>query len=1084
MRYTSPIDDEDLSRDILREEWDLIRSTMMDPLISHFRLDIILSANESEDEETYEEGIMPRSIEEASMAEAEAGSQGPRQLDETVVSRILSSSQKYTTLQPKECDSLADQMLWYNGHDVNTVSGRREWQTQLVLKLLAGVKVDKPKLVKMPRTLLATKEEKASVEQAQQQAHRDSEDQVIYSDNDYSILQRAFSGNQDRCGPPLDLCLSLLITGAIGIVLKLLGKIDATKLFEKCPDVGWTLEQIDLAEHAATKLEDLQTYGAILADGTGFGKTKQCLLAALIFSILSTENMPMLLLVPAPLLSQWVQEVRRDWGGLVPILSYEDPVLKEQMLGSRLTVHQMWNLSFPQNLRYILDKTNPDAQKVLIITSYETHIRRTSWVITKKDGDYWATRHDNHFGLVIADEAHRVKNKQTAIASILKMQQPRALIFATATPIFNSIRDLIGLIDLIGVRGLQCLSQACKDPTTKAKYDQLRAKSSKNKKRELKEMHKTSPLRLMLLDATVLNDLIRHRETLPMEADYFGFVLNLFAIQRSPGSCLPNSLGPSIAMKDMFKTITFRTADMELSTEEKIVYQAFHAKAASKEYIVETAIERTANPGQRVKSKFIAATRSLRKLAIANFSTTLAILNAKLELGDSNTHVATLNEWRQENIAAEWVYMVTKEDTDCAIHSADDLMKFLVHGSPRLRLIFQELLDRKVFEEVDKNRFGHHQKILIVDSCPLNAWYAEVVLRAALVDARTLHSALEPSERDTLVNKFNDPQSTLRVLITTYDIGSVGLNLHHACNRVILTSPGRSWAQEAQAAGRALRITSEFPLTVVRVATPNSHDQFRDSKQAEKACLQLAINRQDLAFRSIMLKELKSIQSDVNLCHESQDGKVLLQRKSVAEQQMDQGLAQYLKDRQLERSDERLARNEANTRKSPVFNYVVVRDDDDELSAPDDEENSSDAEESLDLDDTDELAFAECEEIERARDIDERWHNEKTWEKFAERTQPSDQTRYQMALLSLPYDKEWQMEELDNPKVFMIALRLVSNRIRGVKVLHLGTSMHIKYDEVSTGQLGRIGELFERDGEQQDEEFKKQIRAQIARPAR
>lgn len=133
---------------------------------------------------------------------------------------------------------------------------------------------------------------------------------------------------------------------------------------------------------------------------------------------------------------------------------------------------------------------------------------------------------------------------------------------------------------MIGVRGLQCLSQACQDPTVKAEYDQLRAKSSKNKKRELKEIHKTSPLRLMLLDATVLNDLIRHRETLPMEADYFGFVLNLIAIQRSPGSCLPNSSGPSIAMKDMFKTITFRTADVELSTEEKMVYQAFHAKAA------------------------------------------------------------------------------------------------------------------------------------------------------------------------------------------------------------------------------------------------------------------------------------------------------------------------------------------------------------------------------------------------------------------------------------------------------------------------------------------------------------------------
>ncbi|KAJ5598450.1 hypothetical protein N7537_008534 [Penicillium hordei] len=313
---------------------------------------------------------------------------------------------------------------------------------------------------------------------------------------------------------------------------------------------------------------------------------------------------------------------------------------------------------------------------------------------------------------------------------------------------------------------------------------------------------------------------------------------------------------------------------MELSTEEKIVYQAFHAKAA----------DHYANLQSRTSQLLVLS------------------LNAKLELGDSNTHVATLYGWRQENIAAEWVYMVTKEDTDCTVHSTDGLMKFSVHGSPRLRLIFQQLLDRKVSEEVDKN----------------SAWYAEVVLRAALVDARTFHSALEPSERDTLVNEFNDPQSTIRVLITT----------------VILTSPGRSWAQEAQAAGCALRITSEFPLAVVRVATANSHDQFRNSKQVEKTCLQLAINRQDLVFRSIMLKDLKSVQSDVNLCHESQDGKVLLQRKSAAEKQIDQDLAQYLNDRQSERSDERLARKEANTRKRPVFNYIC----------PDDEENALDDE--------------------------------------------------------------------------------------------------------------------------------------------
>ncbi|KAJ5373270.1 SNF2-like protein [Penicillium concentricum] len=69
-----------------------------------------------------------------------------------------------------------------------------------------------------------------------------------------------------------------------------------------------------------------------------------------------------------------------------------------------------------------------------------------------------------------------------------------------------------------------------------------------------------------------------------------------------------------------------------------------------------------------------------------------------------------------------------------------------------------------------------------------------------------------------------------------------------------------------------------------------------------------------------------------------------------------------------------------------------------------------------------------------------------------------------MALLSLPHGKQWQQEDLNSPKVLMIVLRSVYNRIRGVQVLHLGTSIHIKYDEVSTSQLGRLGELFERGG--------------------
>jgi hypothetical protein len=72
------------------------------------------------------------------------------------------------------------------------------------------------------------------------------------------------------------------ITGAVGLVLKLLGSIDADKLFEA-------------SAGAYTESEMNKACGD--ADSTGFGKTKQCLLAALPFSTLPTKNKHNMLIV-------------------------------------------------------------------------------------------------------------------------------------------------------------------------------------------------------------------------------------------------------------------------------------------------------------------------------------------------------------------------------------------------------------------------------------------------------------------------------------------------------------------------------------------------------------------------------------------------------------------------------------------------------------------------------------------------------------------------------------------------------------------------------------------------------------------
>lgn len=158
-------------------------------------------------------------------------------------------------------------------------------------------------------------------------------------------------------------------------------------------------------------------------------------------------------------------------------------------------------------------------------------------------------------------------------------------------------------------------------------------------------------------------------------------------------------------------------------------------------------------------------------------------------------------------MTGQWVHAVTRQPGEPIAKTAKELVSALVDGSPRLRAILNLFETLNLLEPVTRED-ETHRKMLIVESCPLNAWFIEVVLNLALIGTRTMHAKLKDTGRKALVDEFNNPTSQLKVLIITYDIGSVGLNLHQACNLVVLSAPGKSWSAEAQAFGRCMRVCS------------------------------------------------------------------------------------------------------------------------------------------------------------------------------------------------------------------------------------------------------------------------------------
>jgi len=182
-------------------------------------------------------------------------------------------------------------------------------------------------------------------------------------------------------------------------------------------------------------------------------------------------------------------------------------------------------------------------------------------------------------------------------------------------------------------------------------------------------------------------------------------------------------------------------------------------------------------------------------------------LDAIMGTVGGNTYVTTINDWRDRGLEAEYVQEITRQESEPKARTAKELLEYLVNGSPTTRLALQEVLSAKVIEEVDKERYHQHQKLIIGESTPANAWFMMLVLRALLIDARVLHAGLSNKAKADLVDLFNDPASTLKVLIIQYDVGGYGLNCWIACNRVFLASLGRSQGQEFQTAGRCLRVS-------------------------------------------------------------------------------------------------------------------------------------------------------------------------------------------------------------------------------------------------------------------------------------
>jgi SNF2 family DNA or RNA helicase len=172
------------------------------------------------------------------------------------------------------------------------------------------------------------------------------------------------------------------------------------------------VQRLDYQVETVLKVLRLLRGRALLADEVGLGKTIE---ASMLVQELLLRGMArrVLILVPSALVGQWTEELREKFQ--LPARSTDASVFRSREPSAA------WS-----------------AEGVLVASLHLAKLERHARFATAAPWD-----------LVVVDEAHHVKNRQTAGWRLINQLQSRFLLLLTATPVETGLEELYNLITLL-----------------------------------------------------------------------------------------------------------------------------------------------------------------------------------------------------------------------------------------------------------------------------------------------------------------------------------------------------------------------------------------------------------------------------------------------------------------------------------------------------------------------------------------------------------------------------------------------------------------------------------------------------------
>lgn len=430
------------------------------------------------------------------------------------------------------------------------------------------------------------------------------------------------------------------------------------------------------------------------------------------------------------------------------------------------------------------------------------------------------------FGIIIADESHKLKSVRTRTHQAVLLTCPTNILMISATPTINRPVDLYGTLSLIW-RFLRRewfidrpeeaedspLSELDEFQEAFEGFDKLTSVNLVDFRGYLPYLYPKSFLA------------IANREKQLSTATAVGLlpiILTLIQLRRVKGQQI-EVMGDMVTIGQDIPPYRVTTVELEMSIAEYKAYLAAHEKLVPR--LSAGSFEDGAEPVRNEGRMNMAVHRLLSHICMHPG------LDAFAKTKKASTqNVVTWND--REDYGYGFFHRLTRLDESAPVYRE----RVGAAISVSARSVKLQWLAGKVFDVC----VSAQENLIVFVAWPVTQWLVEMFLTTVGVPVLSIRAAHTRAQRSETQEAFNNASTVGHVLITSLKCGATSMNLQKNCSTVVFLDVADSANIAAQAIGRVHRIGQTKVQEVYIVTKNHSYDQKVQAHAARKMYGQIA----------------------------------------------------------------------------------------------------------------------------------------------------------------------------------------------------------------------------------------------------